>query len=275
MKQHQDLAYKISRAHRIVILTGAGMSTESGIPDFRSQKGLWTQDYSLMEVVSHSFFKKDPVAFWRAFKQIFQIESVHQYEPNEGHTFFADLEKAGKDVTVITQNIDGLHTEAGNKQVLEIHGTLKRHFCPRCTHEYGLNDVLADEIPKCTQCSTILKPGVVLYGEMVHHLDEAIHAVTQADLFIALGTSLEVTPVNFIPLEAVQANVDTALINKEPTTFDNEFDIVIHNEIGKTVRRLKNFAAASQVESVRDVCPQGNRWIGKPLFDRDHETFDK
>lgn len=239
MNPHQDLADKIRRARRMVILTGAGISTESGIPDFRSQKGLWTQDHSLMEVVSRSFFEKNPAAFWQAFKQIFQTESFHQYEPNEGHTFFAELEKSGKEVTIITQNIDGLHTKAGSNRVIEIHGTLNRHLCSKCAFEYDLNYVNEHELPKCTTCGIILKPNVVLYGEMVHHLDEAIHASTDADIFIALGTSLEVTPVNFIPLEAARANVDTALINREKTPFDSEFDIVIHDEIGRTVRRLQ------------------------------------
>lgn len=243
MSTHQILAEKINRSGKIVVLTGAGISTESGIPDFRSQKGRWTQDHSLMDVVSRSFFAENPVTFWQAFKQIFQIDALHQYEPNDGHRFIADLEKAGKEITVVTQNIDGLHTEAGSSRVLEIHGTLKRHLCTKCASVHDLNYVIAHDIPKCRKCETILKPDVVLYGEMVHQLDEAVHAATHADLFIALGTSLEVTPVNFIPLEAVRANVPTALINKEPTAFDSEFDIVIHSEIGETVRQLTDLLA--------------------------------
>lgn len=239
------LAGLLLNARRIVAMTGAGMSTESGIPDFRSYNGLWTRDRSLADVVSIDYFERDPVAFWAAFKDIFRIKLAADYQPNSGHLFLAWLEAQGRDVTVVTQNIDGLHSRAGSSKVIEVHGTLHRHVCPSCGTVHDLAWVHSHELPECRQCGDVLKPDVVLYGEAVHRFDEAHRAALAADLFIVMGSSLEVGPVNRLPLEAARAGIPTAIVNLDPTSFDAIFDVQLRARIGDTVTVLRDWLAGN------------------------------
>ncbi|UTH75972.1 NAD-dependent protein deacylase [Chromobacterium sp. IIBBL 290-4] len=238
MSEIQHLQQWIDDARRIAVLTGAGMSTESGIPDFRSANGLWSKDMSLAEVVSVDYFRADPAAFWRAFRDIFRIKLVGDYQPNDGHRFLAALEAAGKEVTILTQNIDGLHGRAGNRRVLEMHGTLLSASCPDCGAPHPLDYVQRHEVPPCRRCEAVLKPDVVLYGEAVPLIDAAFQAALNADLLLVMGSSLEVSPVNLIPVEAVRAGIPCALINYTPTRFDHLFDLRVHAGIGDTCRQL-------------------------------------
>lgn len=229
----------LKRAKHVVVLTGAGMSTESGIPDFRSYQGLWTQNQELMEVMSIDFYRAQPETFWQAFKDVFRLKIAGDYRPNRGHEFLAWLEQQGKRVSIVTQNIDGLHGAAGSSQVLEAHGSLRHYSCESCYEVHDLEHILQEDIPKCRKCNTILRPDVVLYGEAVTLFDEAVAALETADLLLVLGSSLEVGPINLLPVMASRAGLATALINFDRTSFDKIFDIKIHASIGETLEKVR------------------------------------
>lgn len=231
----------LKEAKNICFLTGAGMSTESGIPDFRSQNGLWSKNLEFTEIVSRWYFEESPDQFWRYFKEIFRTKLLHNYEPNRGHYFLAGLEKLNKQVSIITQNIDGLHQEAGSSTVYEIHGSIRSAACPECGRNYNLYYINSHEVPLCDSHGgrTILKPDVVLFGDAVHHLEEALDAALQSDLFIVLGSSLQVTPINQIPqLVSYKNGIRNVIINLEETIFDDIFDLVIHKKIGDAVSQV-------------------------------------
>lgn len=233
------LASWLAEAQHIAVLTGAGMSTESGIPDFRSYQGRYTQNASLAEVLSIDYFQHNPAAFWQAFKEIFELKLVGNKQPNAGHRFLAWLETQGKTVSVLTQNIDGLHQCAGSREVVEVHGTLQRAVCPACGRMHDLAHVLASPLPRCLSCCTPLKPDVVLYGEAVSQFEAALLKVLDADVLLVLGSSLEVGPINLLPLEAHQHGIDCALINLDPTRLDRCFDLVFRAPIGQTAQALQ------------------------------------
>lgn len=233
------LASWLAEAQHIAVLTDAGMSTESGIPDFRSYQGRYTQNASLAEVLSIDYFQHNPVAFWQAFKEIFELKLVGNKQPNAGHRFLAWLETQGKTVSVLTQNIDGLHQCAGSREVVEVHGTLQRAVCPACGRMHDLAHVLASPLPRCLSCCTPLKPDVVLYGEAVSQFEAALLKVLDADVLLVLGSSLEVGPVNLLPLEAHQHGIDCALINLDATRLDGCFDLVFRAPIGQTAQALQ------------------------------------
>lgn len=245
-EQVKTLQSWIDRAQSICFFTGAGVSTESGIPDFRSQNGLYKKNLSFVDVVSRPYFERDPNQFWPLFKEIFRIKLLHEYKPNKGHEFIAELESRGKQVRVITQNIDGLHQEAGNKYVYEIHGTIKYAHCPKCKTRYDAAHMNANAVPKCQiisknkqPCDTILKPNVVLFGDSIHQFEEAIQAALSSDLFIVLGSSLEVTPINQIPLLVQRkGTIPMVIINLSATYYDDMFDLVIREPIGATLSSL-------------------------------------
>ena len=233
------LASWLAEAQHIAVLTGAGMSTESGIPDFRSYQGRYTQNASLAEVLSIDYFQHNPAAFWQAFKEIFELKLVGNKQPNAGHRFLAWLETQGKTVSVLTQNIDGLHQCAGSREVVEVHGTLQRAVCPACGRMHDLAHVLASPLPRCLSCCTPLKPDVVLYGEAVSQFEAALLKVLDADVLLVLGSSLEVGPINLLPLEAHQHGIDCALINLDVTRLDGCFDLVFRAPIGQTAQALQ------------------------------------
>lgn len=233
------LAGWLAEARHIAVLTGAGMSTESGIPDFRSYQGRYTQHASLAEVLSIDYFQHNPTNFWQAFKEIFELKLVGNKQPNAGHRFLAWLETQGKTVSVLTQNIDGLHQRAGSREVVEVHGTLQRAVCPACGRMHDLAHVLASPLPRCLSCCTPLKPDVVLYGEAVSQFEAALLKVLDADVLLVLGSSLEVGPINLLPLEAHQHGIDCALINLDPTRLDRCFDLVFRAPIGQTAQALQ------------------------------------
>lgn len=233
------LAGWLAEARHIAVLTGAGMSTESGIPDFRSYQGRYTQHASLAEVLSIDYFQHNPTNFWQAFKEIFELKLVGNKQPNAGHRFLAWLETQGKTVSVLTQNIDGLHQRAGSREVVEVHGTLQRAVCPACGRMHDLAHVLASPLPRCLSCCSPLKPDVVLYGEAVSQFEAALLKVLDADVLLVLGSSLEVGPINLLPLEAHQHGIDCALINLDPTRLDGCFDLVFRAPIGQTAQALQ------------------------------------
>ncbi|WP_027409416.1 NAD-dependent protein deacylase [Anoxybacteroides tepidamans] len=247
MDMMKELAKQIANASTITVLTGAGMSTESGIPDFRSNNGIYAQEKNVEHYLSEHYFTKDPVDFWRRFKRIFSLKLMGSFSPNMGHFFLRELEERGKRVIVLTQNIDGLHTKAGSTNVIELHGTLQTATCPACGEKYDLSFINSHDVPSCQKktCGEFLKPDVVLFGGIVPKIDEAFETAAKSELLLAMGTSLEVMPVNHIPFYVSSESPDTykAIINKTPTRMDHIFDLAIHSGIGDTVAKLRSYMA--------------------------------
>ena len=230
------LKHAITTSNKIVFFTGAGMSTDSGIPDFRSNTGLYKNNLRAEEILSHSYFMKHPKEFFDFYKTKMIYKDA---KPNFGHEFIAKLEET-KDVKVVTQNIDGLHSLAGSKNVYELHGSIYRNYCMKCHKFFSLEDILNKEgIPYC-ECGEIIKPDVVLYEENLDEntIRQAIKAINEADTLIILGTSLNVYPAaSFVRY----FKGDTlAIINKEATKQDEYFDIVIHGSICETLKELSD-----------------------------------
>ncbi len=232
MTEKEILKQWIDQSSNIVFFGGAGVSTESGIPDFRSQDGLYHQEYKYPPetIISHSFYKKYPEEFYRFYKNKMVITNA---KPNSAHLALARLEQQGKLKAVITQNIDGLHQMAGSREVLELHGSIHRNYCERCGKYYGLEAVIqADKVPKCS-CGGTIKPDVVLYEEGLDQktLQKAVQYIRQADVLIVGGTSLVVYPA--AGLIDYYEGKKLVLINKSETSRDTQADLVIHEPIGQ------------------------------------------
>lgn len=224
----------IDESSRIVFFGGAGVSTESGIPDFRSADGLYNQKYRYPpeQIISHSFFLRDPEEFYRFYRDRMIYQEA---KPNAAHLKLAELERAGKLSAVITQNIDGLHTDAGSRNVIELHGSIRRNRCMNCGRPYTLEQIInTSGVPHC-ECGGIIKPDVVLYEEPLDEdcINRAINAISGADMLIIGGTSLVVQPAaGFIGFFRGRY---LAVINKTPTPADKKADIVINASIGETL----------------------------------------
>ena len=229
----QELTDILRNSQKIVFFGGAGVSTASGIPDFRSANGLWNQKYkrnlSPEEMVSRSFFERDPEDFFAFYKDKLIYPEA---KPNACHYALAKLEKMGKLRAVVTQNIDGLHQMAGNTNVFELHGSVLRNFCTRCHAFYDVDFILKSEgVPRCPKCGSIVKPDVVLYEEMLDDevIDGAVKAIAGADTLIIGGTSLIVYPAaGFV--RYFRGN-KLVVINKSDTQADEYADLVIHDDI--------------------------------------------
>ncbi len=233
----QQLQEIIDTSKHIVFFTGAGVSTDSGIPDFRSQDGLYHQKYALPpeEIISHHYFEENPEEFFRFYKdKMLYLDA----KPNTVHKFIAECEKKGKSLGVVTQNIDGLHQAAGSKRVYEIHGSVLRNYCEKCNHYYPVEYVQkSDGVPRCA-CGGIIKPDVVLYEEGLSEsvLSGAIAAMQSADTLIVLGTSLVVYPAAGLLRYFYGKNL--VLINRDQTPYDNSADLVIHDEFKNIFSKL-------------------------------------
>lgn len=230
----------IDKSNHIVFFGGAGVSTESGIPDFRSKDGLYRlhskygRPYE--EMLSHTYFMSETATFYKFYKE-FMITNA---KPNKAHYFLAELEKK-KDLTVITQNIDGLHQLAGSKKVIELHGSIHRNYCMSCFHPYSLKELLdiKGDIPRCKICGGIIKPDVVLYEEGLDedNIQNAIRVISKADLFIVAGTSLKVYPANGL-IYYYQGN-NVVVINKEPLHLSQEVTLEINDPVGEVFSQIK------------------------------------
>ena len=228
----------INTSTRIVFFGGAGVSTESGIPDFHSVDGLYNQkyDYPPEQMVSHSFYTDKPEEFFRFYKDKMICTSA---KPNAAHLKLAELEQAGKLSCVITQNIDGLHQAAGSKNVVELHGSVHRNYCEECGKFYDVQHILnSDGIPKCT-CGGRVKPDVVLYEEQLKNEDitKAVDEISSADTLIIGGTSLVVYPA--AGLIRYFRGKYLVVINKSPTDADKNADLVISDSIGKVLGAIE------------------------------------
>ncbi|PLT32435.1 NAD-dependent protein deacylase [Bacillus sp. V5-8f] len=229
----------IGQSERIAILTGAGVSTESGLRDFRSNEGIFAGEEPIEYYLSRSYFNRHPDEFWKKYKTIFHLKQLHGYQPSLAHTFLAGLETKGKDITIITQNVDGLHQKAGSTNVIEVHGTVTSATCPNCGRIYDFSCVMEMEVPVCKNCGKVLNPDIVLYGDAIHGWEEAERSVMEADLFLAMGTSLSVTPVNMFPSLAHDAGVPhRGLLNNEPTIMDRYFDLIVEERLGTVFEAL-------------------------------------
>lgn len=234
----QEFQKIIDEAKHMVFFTGAGVSTDSGIPDFRSKDGLYNQKYSLPpeEIISHHYFEENPEEFFRFYKD----KMLHlDAKPNQVHKFISDCEKAGKSLGVVTQNIDGLHQEAGSKHVYEIHGSVKRNYCEKCGAFYPAEYILNSKgVPHCEKCGGIVKPDVVLYEESLSEpvLRGAIAAIESADVMVVLGTSLVVYPA--AGLLRYFGGKHLVLINRDATPYDDAADLVINDTFDHAFPKL-------------------------------------
>lgn len=235
LQQMQDM---ISECDNIVFFGGAGVSTESGIPDFRSVDGLYHQqyDYPPETILSHTFYRRNPEEFYRFYRNKMLCLDA---EPNAAHKKLAELEAAGKLKAVVTQNIDGLHQKAGSKKVLELHGSVLRNYCERCGKFFDAEYILNSEgVPKCDDCGGSIKPDVVLYEEGLDQrtITESIEVISAADMLIIGGTSLVVYPAAGL-VDYYRGN-KLVLINKSVTSMDSKADLVISDSIGKVFRQI-------------------------------------
>ena len=237
MEKIKEFKKIINESNNIVFFGGAGVSTESGIPDFRSKDGLYNQKYKFPpeEILSHTFFMKETEEFYKFYKD--KMNSL-KFEPNVTHLKLADLEKQGKLKAVVTQNIDGLHQKAGSKNVFELHGSVLRNYCMDCGKSYEANAVFESEgVPKCT-CGGVIKPDVVLYEEGLDYetLEGAIKAISEADVLIVGGTSLTVYPASGL-IRYYRGN-KLVLRNKDATAYDNVANLVINEPLGKVFKEI-------------------------------------
>ena len=238
MSQIEQLQKLIDESKRIVFFGGAGVSTESGIPDFRSTDGLYHQHYAYPPetILSHTFFMKKPEEFYRFYRDKMLCLDA---KPNAAHLKLAELESAGKLTAVVTQNIDGLHQLAGSKRVLELHGSVLRNYCMRCGKFYDAEHILhSEEIPKC-ECGGTIKPDVVLYEEGLDDqiMSESIHHIANADMLIIGGTSLVVYPA--AGMIRYFRGDKLVLLNKSTTSADEHATLCIRDSIGQVLKQIK------------------------------------
>jgi NAD-dependent deacetylase len=237
--QAQRLAQLLRDAERAVVLTGAGVSVPSGIPDFRSPgTGLW-ESVDPMEVAHIDAWRRDPDRFWTFYRQRFA--SLVDKEPNEAHLALAELERGGLVRAVITQNVDRLHRKAGSQRVVEVHGSIEYSVCLECRGKQSLEWVLAgDGAPECPTCVSPLKPDVVLFGELLPEaaMSEAQALALEADLMVCVGSSLEVYPVAGLPAITHGGGGRIALVTQGPTPYDSDAEVKLDGDVVEELRAV-------------------------------------
>ena len=238
----ERLAELIRTRQPCVALTGAGISTESGIPDFRSPTGIWAT-VDPREFASLSAFRRDPERVWTFYR--LRVRMLTEAEPNAAHRSLAELERRGLLAAVVTQNIDLLHERGGSREVVEVHGSIRSSSCPRCGQRCTLAEVLeqlagSEAAPRCPACATILKPDVVFFEEMlpVDAIDRAYELARQAGLLLVVGSSLEVWPVAELPSVTKAAGGEVAIVNVGPTSFDGGAVLKIEESAGDVLERV-------------------------------------
>ena len=239
MDKIEKLQELIDRHERLVFFGGAGVSTESGIPDFRSVDGLYHQKYEVPPetILSHTYFMRHLEEFFRFYRDKMLVLDA---EPNSAHRKLAELERAGKLKAVVTQNIDGLHQAAGSRIVYELHGSIHRNHCMKCGAFYSAQEILATEgVPRCPVCQGIIKPDVVLYEEPLDQnvMEQAVQAIEEADLMLVGGTSLAVYPAAGL-LRYFHGDA-LVVLNRSATPVDSNADLLIEEPIGQVLARIK------------------------------------
>jgi NAD-dependent deacetylase len=229
------LARLIRENHPCVVLTGAGVSTESGIPDFRSPTGIWAE-FDPLEYATLGAFRRDPAKVWRFYAPRFGI--LTDAEPNRAHLSIAELERRRLVQAVVTQNIDLLHERAGSKDVIEVHGSIRTSTCPACGLTFPLEEVVRLlPLPRCSSCEAVLKPDVVFFDELLptEAIDRAYELAGQARLLLVVGSSLEVWPVAELPLVTLRAGGKVAVVNKGPTHVDDRAALKLDASAGEVL----------------------------------------
>jgi len=240
--EYEKLARMIESANKVVALTGAGISTESGIPDFRSPGGLWTR-YDPMIYGTYEAFLNDPSKFWEMAADLNPL--LEQAEPNPAHLAVAELESLGKCDAVITQNIDHLHQRAGSSLVLELHGTYRAGTCLQCDRKHTYEEIkqaaLSGTLPCCADCGGPVKPDVVLFGEPLNApvLQRAIEFATTCDLMLVIGCGLEVFPAASLPTYAHRNKAALVFVNVASTAYDSIADIILKGLAGEIMPKVK------------------------------------
>ena len=235
------LARLLRERQPCVVLTGAGVSTESGIPDFRSRTGIWTR-YDPMEYATIDAFRRDPVKVWDFYAK--RLGVLREARPNAAHLALAELERRGLVRAVVTQNVDRLHELAGSRALVEVHGSLRTSSCRRCREVVAFEEVvrlLEDApAPSCPRCGTILKPDVVMFGEAMpeREIERAFELAASAGLILVVGSSLEVYPVASLPQETLDAGGDVAIVNLGPTPYDRVAAVKIDGSAGEVLQAL-------------------------------------
>jgi len=238
----ERLAELILENQPCVVLTGAGVSTESGIPDFRSPSGIWGQ-YDPMEYATIRAFHLDPVKVWDFYAKRFAM--LVTARPNAAHEALAELEREGYVEAVVTQNIDRLHELAGSREVVEVHGSISTSSCVACGWQASLDDVLRmlekAPAPECERCGAVLKPDVVMFGELlpIAAIERATEFAGAASLLLVVGSSLGVYPVADLPRQTLAAGGRLAIVNREPTPYDDEAALVVHAGAGDTLAAVR------------------------------------
>jgi NAD-dependent deacetylase len=246
MDNLQTVANWIAQSKRLVIFVGAGLSTESGIPDFRSPGGVWSrydpEDFDFDNFVAH---EKSRETYWRMATEMY--EAMRDAEPNDGHRAIADLERLGKLDCLITQNIDGLHRKAGNSdmKVLELHGTAMHVTCLDCGRRFERSEIQqritnGEKAPRCVSCKGLLKPSTISFGQSMpeRETNEAYNRSASADLFIVVGSSLTVHPAASMPVIAKRSGAKLVIVNRDATSADSLADLVIRGEAGPTMAAI-------------------------------------
>jgi NAD-dependent deacetylase len=230
-----------------VVLTGAGISTESGIPDFRSAEGIWAR-YDPFEVAHIDALRRDPARVWEFYA--LRLDALAQAEPNDGHRALAELEKRGWIRAVVTQNVDGLHQRAGSREVVDVHGSLREAECSACGLRVRRADAFASlPLPACPECGEVLKPGVVMFGELLpaDAIERARRLAREAGLLLVVGSSLEVHPVAALPGETLAEGGVLAIVNRGETPWDPRAELVLDAAAGESLRAL--LAVVDMVET--------------------------
>jgi NAD-dependent deacetylase len=239
----ERLAGLVAELQPCVALTGAGVSTESGIPDFRSATGIW-QRYDPMEYATIDAFLADPVKVWDFYGR--RLDALGEAEPNDGHRALAELEERGFVRAVVTQNVDGLHARAGTRELVEVHGSLRTVECLHCGTRTPTAEVAAELPPRCPACGEIPKPGVVMFGELLPEaaLERARQLCAEARLLLVVGSSLEVYPVAALPEETLAGGGRLAIVNRGGTQWDDRAAVVVDAGAGETLRRVAELLPA-------------------------------
>ncbi len=242
MESIEKLGRWVNESINIVLFSGAGVSAESGIPTYRGNDGLW-EKYDPDKYANINHFFKDPSYYWNFFKDV-RSPVLKAAKPNLAHKSIAKMEDAGKIRSVITQNIDGLHKEAGSKKILELHGNTRMFSCLKCKTEFGfdqVNELLEKTLPpECSKCSSLIRPQVVFFGETLDPqvLSKAEKDSSQSDLFIAAGSSLVVQPAASLPLIAKNSGAKLVIINIDPTPLDSIADLVINISVSEVFSKI-------------------------------------
>jgi NAD-dependent deacetylase len=243
----ERLAEVVRERQSCVVLTGAGISTESGIPDFRSAGGIWER-YDPAEVAHVDALRRDPARVWEFYA--LRLEALSHAEPNDGHRALGELEARGWIRAIVTQNVDGLHQRAGSREVVEVHGSLREAECTACGVRVPMAAALDQlPLPACSECGEVLKPGVVMFGELlpVAAIARAQALAAEAGLLLVVGSALEVFPVAELPGETLAAGGAVAIVNRGGTRWDPRAEVTIDAGAGETLRALA--AALDIVES--------------------------